>query len=112
MEFIQTIAGGDHSFIRELLTTFVSEVDSRLPRMEQALERVRGMELRQLVHSFVGTSGCVGAYELQERARSLENRILAASLTDTQESYELFHQELLRAREFAVGQLALFDKKD
>jgi HPt (histidine-containing phosphotransfer) domain-containing protein len=111
MDFIQVVTNGDTTFTHELFTTFVAEVDSRIPRLEKAMNPFKGRELRELAHSFVGTGACLGAYQLQERARKLEELALAVSVDELQEAFAQFQEELLRTREFVKAQLDHIDRE-
>lgn len=92
--------GLDDDFLREFALTFLSDVDARLPQLEQHLKFFDGRKLRDVAHSFSGSSTCMGADRLHELTVELEQAALSGQLQASQDAFENFHAELQRACSF------------
>ncbi len=64
--------GDDLDFMREVVETFFSEIEQRLPLLREAVDGFQGSQVYSLAHSCIGSAGCIGADSLQDKARALE----------------------------------------
>lgn len=64
--------GDDIDFMTEVVETFFSEIEQRLPLLREAVEHFQGPQVYALAHSCIGSAGCIGAEVFQQKARALE----------------------------------------
>lgn len=101
LEYIREMMGDDDdAFLREFSTTFLSDAHLRLPEVEKHLEFFDSRKLRDAVHSFSGSSTCLGADELHRVTVELETAALSGKLQAAQSAFENFHRELDRVCRF------------
>lgn len=67
--------GGDKNLLRELLVDFAQESANFVEQVQEALEQDDRQRAKNLVHSFKGVVGNLGANELYEAAVALETTI-------------------------------------
>lgn len=92
--------GLDDDFLREFALTFLSDVNARLPQVEEHLKFFDGRKLRDVAHSFSGSSTCMGAERLHQLTVELEQAALSGQLQASREAFENFHSELQRVCSF------------
>lgn len=92
--------GDDDAFIREFAQTFLSDVHTKFPEVEKHLEFFDGRKLRDVAHSFAGSSTCLGADELHRVTVELENAALSGQLQAAQAAFQNFRVELERVCAF------------
>lgn len=89
---LQDVMGGDYL---KLLETFLFDSERRL----ESLYRARhAEELRLAAHSFKGSASNMGAHELAERCRQLEERAARQPLFDIQHFINQIHREFVEVR--------------
>ena len=66
------LAGGDESFIRELITNFISDTNHNLRELESAVARDEWLEFRDLAHALKGSALYLGLRELAELSRDAQ----------------------------------------
>lgn len=106
MDFLRSVTDGDAAFTRQLFETFLNDAEAGLSKLEQAMNPFKPNLVRSSVHPFVGTASCLGAYELREKAASLEANAVAAKHRESQETYEQFCVEVKRTIDFIKSELA------
>ena len=76
------MTGGDLEFVDELVDTYLEDGDAQIAAMRAAIEAGDVAGLTRAAHSMKSSSLNVGALELGERCRSLEERGRGGSVPD------------------------------
>lgn len=100
LDYINDMLGDDRAFIREFFGTFLSDISTRLPKLEESMKFFDGRKVRDIAHSFAGSANCLGAEELRRRTLELEEAALAGGVETTRRAYREFQTELVRVEEF------------
>ncbi|NJK35078.1 MAG: response regulator [Oscillatoriales cyanobacterium SM2_2_1] len=69
------VSGGDHTFIAEVIATFLGSTQELIPAMEQAFQERDYATLGRLTHRLKSNSASVGAIALEAICRKLEELI-------------------------------------
>lgn len=72
-------SGGEQSIIQEIYEAFFSDADQMVADINQSVGSQQEDELRQQAHSLSGVAGSVGALQLKEIARIIENSLKAGN---------------------------------
>jgi len=64
---LETLAGGDESFLREIVASFLATAEERVARLE------RGEALEETAHALAGAAAQIGAVALARACRALED---------------------------------------
>ncbi|MEL6776821.1 MAG: Hpt domain-containing protein [Cyanobacteria bacterium J06597_16] len=81
---LRQLAGEDAEFEAELLTMFLTDADSSLMQLEQAVANQDAGTVEEVAHSLRGASANVGAIALAKVASELENTARSGQLADSQ----------------------------
>ncbi len=81
---LKQLAGEDATFEVELLEMFLSDAESSLKRLEQALAAHSIQTIEDTAHSLRGASANVGAIALARSVRRLEQTARSGHLTEAQ----------------------------
>lgn len=85
------LALGDPAFLDELLALFVEDLDSRLPRLREAVAAGDLVTIGSDAHALKGAAGNIGARRVADAATALEQQARAqdpAALVETWAAFE------------------------
>ncbi len=100
LEHLAEISGGDQDFERELLTTFVQDIEERVPVLQNAVKPFDGEKLRTTAHSIAGSASCIGAQVFREKALALEYCGRDGIAVEAPGHLQAFEDELARVKDF------------
>lgn len=92
--------GDDPEFLKEFFGTFLGDISSKLPKLQESMTYFDGNKVYQVAHSFAGSANCLGARELQRVTIELEEAARTGGRADTQQAFERFSAELTRVQQF------------
>lgn len=95
--------GADAEFLKEVLTTYICDVEGRLTLLQEALKNGRSDDIRKQAHAIKGASSTMGMAEMQRLSADLEKQAEAGAIADL----ELHLRHLAEAFEH-VRKLKLF----
>ncbi len=80
LDQLQQSSGGDPTFERMILEAFLEDTATQLQEIEQALQDQDANQLRYLAHRLKGSSGNVGADQIQVNMLMLETKAAQGDL--------------------------------
>ena len=100
LQRIHDITDGDEAFERELIESFLTDMEERLGDLESALGEGNTEEVMRQVHSIKGSSANAGAKGLQEIARRMEQTGAGMDACMPVELLEELRREFDRVRDY------------
>jgi CheY-like chemotaxis protein/HPt (histidine-containing phosphotransfer) domain-containing protein len=99
--------GGDRRLLKQVVGLFRADYPGTLKRIETALRRRDGEQLRTAAHALKGSVSTFGAQAVRDAAQRLEQMGSARNLTHADESYATVRAGLARLEEaFVAARLA------
>jgi signal transduction histidine kinase/DNA-binding response OmpR family regulator/HPt (histidine-containing phosphotransfer) domain-containing protein len=103
---LQSMAGGDQGFVKEMIQTYLEDAPRLLNDMRQALEQNDAAGLQLAAHSLKSNSAEFGAAKLSELSRALEKLGKAGELDGTADKLAQAESQYLQVAA-ALRQMAL-----
>lgn len=91
---------GDENSVRELFSEFFAELDPRLQALRTGLEQGRADLVDSAAHAIKGSSANLGAEDVRQVARTVEELARASKLTEIEPLLGRLESELARLREW------------
>lgn len=91
--------GGDEAFYNELLNDYAEECDNKAAELDGYLEQDDIKEYKVLVHSMKSSSKTIGAMELSEKAKGLEDASAAGDILYVKANHGHFLEEYKKTAE-------------
>ena len=88
-----------------LLETYIQDSDQRLEALGSAISTANSAEVRELAHSFKGSSANLGAQPLADICLTLETMGREGTLDGADAAYESLKQEYSQVRAYFTSQL-------
>ncbi len=94
LQYLEEISSGDHEFIIDMLNDFVKNTPNVLGEIDNCLSTSNWSQLYKTVHKFMPSFDFVGAENIRDDLRKLEQ------FTKTQTNLELINPLLLNIKAF------------
>lgn len=72
LEYLNSISGGDHDFILDMLQTFITSVPEELKKMRKLVESENWQKVGEDAHKFASSLLFLGLNQLKEMATQME----------------------------------------
>jgi len=83
LEFLHSFAGGDDSFVRDMVIIFISKMPIDLPNLLQNAQEGNWDMVRGTAHKMKSSVSFMGMSSMKERLQEVENRA-SSEIIDTQ----------------------------
>lgn len=100
MERLLDFANGDPNKLRELVQLYLTQMEGRLEKINQALKVSNANEIQHLAHSSAGASSTCGMVGIARIFATMEKLCMAQKIEEARELYEPLKQELTHIRNF------------
>ncbi|MEA2004663.1 MAG: Hpt domain-containing protein [Acidobacteriota bacterium] len=97
-------AGGDYSFLKELIDLYIEEFSTKLNQLKKAIAQKNFLEIQEIGHSLKGSSGNLSLSSLQEASYEVEKAGKEKDITKSEESTLLLENEFKRLKGFLETQ--------
>ncbi|WP_053057677.1 PAS domain S-box protein [Rubrobacter aplysinae] len=91
-------AAGEQSLVAELAGMFLDDADSRIHTLRSAMDEGRAEQVKEVAHALKGSSGNMGAHDMQELCAELQEAGESGDLAGAPEALEALEAEFDRIR--------------